>query len=217
MPGDVEREIKLSASPGYLLPDLSGLGDGAVEDSGAEPQETTYWDTESLDLVRQGFGLRHRRHLDRPQHPGIWTLKTPGRADGDRMVRGEHEMAGAGSAPPAPMLARIPADVPAAALHPVALLRATRRVLTLGQAGGEAGARAIVEVMDDTVEVVAPDGSVADRFRELEVEIQDGGDELADRVAARLREAGAGPPESSSKYRRALRALGHEIGADTDL
>jgi hypothetical protein len=38
--------------------------------------------------------------------------------------------------------------------------------------------------------------------------MQDGADDLADRVAARLREAGAGPPESTSKYRRALRALG---------
>ena len=215
--GEVEREIKLSASPGYVLPDLSDLGDGVVGDSGAEPQETTYWDTDSLDLVRQGFGLRHRRRLDRPEHPGIWTLKTPGHADGDRMVRGEHELAAAGGAPPAALLALAPADVPPAALHPVALLRASRRVLTLGEAGAEAGGRAIVEVMDDTVEVAAPDGSVADRFRELEVEIQDGGDQLADRVAARLREAGAGPPESSSKYRRALRALGHEIGADTAL
>ena len=134
-----------------------------------------YWDTDSLDLVRQGFGLRHRRRLDRPEHPGIWTLKTPGHADGDRMVRGEHELAAAGGAPPPALLARIPADVPAAALHPVALLRATRRVLTLGEASAQAGGRAIVEVMDDTVEVAAPDGSVADRFRELEVEIQDGG------------------------------------------
>jgi len=217
MSGGVEREIKLSAGPGYVLPDLSDLGDGGVGDSGAEPQETTYWDTDSLDLVHQGFGLRHRRRLDRPQLPGIWTLKTPGHSVADRVVRGEHELAAPGGDPPAALLGRIPVGVPRAALHPVALLRATRRVLTLGEVGAGAGGRAIVEVMDDTVEVVAPDGSVADRFRELEVEIQDGADELADRVAARLREAGAGPPESNSKYRRALRALGHEIGADTDL
>jgi hypothetical protein len=66
--------------------------------------------------------------------------------------------------------------------------------------------------MDDTVEVRAPgDATVVDRFRELEVEMQDGADDLADRVAARLRDAGAGPPESSSKYKRALRALGHQL------
>ena len=94
----------------------------------------------------------------------------------------------------------------------MAVLSATRRVLTLG--GSPSGERgdATVEVMDDTVEVRAPGGGpVVDRFRELEVEMQDGADDLADRVAARLREAGAGPPESTSKYRRALRALGHQV------
>jgi hypothetical protein len=109
------------------------------------------------------------------------------------------------------LLSPIPEAVDPSVLHPVAVLRATRRVLTLGRStSGERGS-GTVEVMDDTVEVRAPDGSVVDRFRELEVEMQDGGDELADRVAARLREAGAGAPESTSKYRRALRALGHQI------
>jgi inorganic triphosphatase YgiF len=217
MSGGVEREIKLSADEGYVLPDLGDLCGGAVEDSGAEPQESTYWDTAALELVRQGFGLRHRRHLDRPGDPGVWTLKTPGRMEGDRMVRGEHELTAEGATPPPLLLALIPSHVVAASLRPVVVLRASRRVLTLGEAtAGEPG-RATVEVMDDTVEVRAPDGSVADRFRELEVEMQDGGEELADRVAARLREAGAGPPESSSKYRRALRALGHQIGTLADV
>jgi inorganic triphosphatase YgiF len=212
MAGGVEREIKLSADGGYVLPDLNDLTAGVVEDSGPEPQESTYWDSDQLDLVRQGCGLRHRRRLDRPGDPGIWTLKTPGLMDGDRMVRGEQELRAEGSSPPAELLSLIPEAVDPSALHPVAVLRASRRVLTLGPlTSGEAGA-GTVEVMDDTVEVRAPgDGAVVDRFRELEVEMQDGADDLADRVAARLREAGAGPPESTSKYRRALRALGHQV------
>jgi hypothetical protein len=132
--------------------------------------------------------------------------------DADRMVRGEHELRAEGTSPPAELLSLIPEAVDPAALHPVAVLSATRRVLTLG--GSPSGERgdATVEVMDDTVEVRAPGGGpVVDRFRELEVEMQDGADDLADRVAARLREAGAGPPESTSKYRRALRALGHQV------
>ena len=202
MPGGVEREIKLSADGGYVLPDLDDLTAGVVEDSGPEPQESTYWDSDSLELVRQGYGLRHRRRLDRPDEPGIWTLKTPGRMDADRMVRGEHELRAEGTSPPAELLSLIPEAVDPAVLHPVAVLSATRRVLTLGRSpSGETG--------DGTVEVRAPGGGpVVDRFRELEVEMQDGADDLADRVAARLREAGAGPPESTSKYRRALRALG---------
>ncbi|MGD1054075.1 MAG: CYTH domain-containing protein [Candidatus Dormibacteria bacterium] len=208
MSGGVEREIKLSADAGYVLPELGDLSVGGVEDSGPEPQESTYWDSDQLELVRQGFGLRHRRRLDRPGDPGIWTLKTPGRMDGDRMVRGEEELRGEGSAPPTALLALIPEAVDPALLHPVAVLSATRRVLTLRTAASGA---ATVEVMDDTVEVSAPCGPVVDRFRELEVEIQEGADDLADRVAERLREAGAGPPESTSKYRRALRALGHRV------
>ena len=212
MSGGVEREIKLSADGGYLLPDLNDLTAGVVEDSGPEPQESTYWDSDSLELARQGYGLRHRRRLDRPGDPGVWTLKTPGRMDADRMVRGEHELRAEGTAPPAELLALIPEAVDPVALHPVAVLSATRRVLTLGRAAsGEKGA-ATVEVMDDTVEVTAPGGGpVVDRFRELEVEMQDGADDLADRVAARLRKAGAGPPESTSKYRRALQALGLQV------
>jgi inorganic triphosphatase YgiF len=210
MPGGVEREIKLSAGGGYVLPELGDLSAGSVEDSGAEPQETTYWDSDALELVRQGYGLRHRRRLDRSGEPGVWTLKTPGRMEGDRMVRGEHELAGPGTAPPRSLLAQVPVSVDASSLHPVAVLGAARRVLTL-EGVGASGTRAKVEVMDDTVEVRAPDGTVVDSFRELEIEIQDGADELADRVAARLREAGAGPPESTSKYRRALRALGRDV------
>jgi inorganic triphosphatase YgiF len=217
MSGGVEREIKLSADAAYVLPDLGDLCNGAVEDSGVEPQESTYWDTGSLELVRRGFGLRHRRRLDRPGDPGVWTLKTPGRMEGDRMVRGEHELSAEASVPPPALLARLPSEVVAASLKPVAVLEAGRRVLTLEDGAPGGPRRASVEVMDDTVLVRAPDGSVAERFRELEVEMQDGSEDLADRVAARLRAAGAGPPESSSKYRRALRALGHDVGALADV
>src|ERR1019366_3845224 len=151
MSGGVEREIKLSADAGHVLPDLSDLTARVVEDSGPEPQETTYWDSDQLELVRQGFGLRPRRRLDRPGDPGIWTLKTPGRVEGDRMVRGEHELRAEGSTPPAELLSLIPEAVDPSVLHPVAVLRATRRVLTLGRStSGERGS-GTVEVMDDTV------------------------------------------------------------------
>lgn len=206
MTGAEEREIKLSASPGLVLPDLADLAGGRVADSGVEPLESVYWDTDPLDLVQRGFGLRHRRRRDRPDQPGIWTLKTPGRMDRDRVVRGEHEVAGQGDALPPALAALLPEGVEPGALHPVAILHASRRVLTLAPPDGGG-----VEVMDDTVEVRDGDGAVVDRFREIEVEVGDGGDQLADRVAARLREAGVGPPESGSKYRRALRALGHQV------
>ncbi len=202
----IEREIKLSAPPGLVLPDLSDLAPGGLHDSGMEPYETVYWDTAELDAARRSFGLRHRRRRDRPGTAGIWTLKLPGHVAADRVVRGEHEVVGDAVTPPRDLLDLLPGEVDPAALRPVAVLHADRRVLSLGspREGG-------VEVMDDRVEILGPDGSVADSFRELEIEVGEGGDPLADRVAARLRAAGAGAPESLSKYGRALRVLGHAL------
>jgi inorganic triphosphatase YgiF len=208
----VEREIKLSAHPGYALPDLRDLGDGAVRDHDVELLESVYWDTGSLEVARRGYGLRHRHRRDMAEDLGIWTLKTPGRMEGDRVVRGEREVSGASDVLPALLLDLLPSDLDRGDLHPVAVLHARRRVLGLS-AGGAAG----VEVMDDTVDVLNAEGRVVERFRELEVEVLDGGDDLADRVAARLRAAGAGPPESGSKYRRALGALGYPVSALGDL
>jgi inorganic triphosphatase YgiF len=208
----VEREIKLSAAASLVLPDLADLAAGPVGDSGVEQLETVYWDTDRLAAARRGFGLRHRTRRDGGTGTGVWTLKTPGHAEGDRVVRGEHEVTGAGTAPPAGLLDMLPTEVETGELHPVATLRAARRVLTL-----PGGAGAAVEVMDDTVDVLGGDGSVAERFRELEVEVIGDADDLADRVAARLRAAGAGAPEAGSKYHRALRALGREPESLPDL
>jgi inorganic triphosphatase YgiF len=202
----LEREIKLGAPAGFTLPDLGDVVRGRVRDSGVEPLETVYWDTPGLEVARGGCGLRHRRRLDRPDDPGVWTLKTAGSRQGDRVVRGEHEAVGDGSAPPRALLTLLPAGTDPARLGPVAVLRARRRVLTLEGPEGEG-----VEVMDDLVEVLDGAGGVAERFRELEVEVGERGDGLADRVAERLRSAGATPAETGSKYRRALRALGLDI------
>ncbi|HYA00599.1 MAG TPA: CYTH domain-containing protein [Candidatus Binatia bacterium] len=212
MPSPLEREIKLSAPPDYALPDLADLATGGVADSGDEPLESVYWDTDGLELARHGVGLRHRVRRDRPGDVGVWTLKSGGHREGDLMVRGEHEVPASGSAIPPELLAEVPAEIGPAAIHPVAVLRARRRVLTLTAADGGS-----VQVMDDTVDIISPVGAVAERFRELEVELREGGEQLAGRVAARLREAGAGPPQSSSKYGRALRALGYQVGPIADL
>lgn len=208
---NLEREIKLSAGGAYVLPDLALLSGVSVDDGGVEQIETTYWDSDGLDLVRGGVGLRHRRRSDRPDDAGVWTVKTDGHRVGDRLVRTEHVVAGGPASPPEELLALLPAGVDARALHPVAVLRTARRVLTVREAGSAAGGAA--EVVDDEVEICAPGGAAVERFRELEVEVKGDGEALTDRVAARLREAGAGPPESSSKYRRALRALGHDLTA----
>ncbi len=210
---NLEREIKLSAGSAFVLPDLGALSGVTADDSGVELIETMYWDTETLELVRGGFGLRHRCRRDLPAEPGVWTVKTDGHRDGDRLVRTEHVVPGGPASPPVDLLDLLSAEIDTGALHPVALLRAARHVVTVRPAAGAGSSAGGAEVVDDDVEICTPDGVAVERFRELEVEVNGDGEALTDRVAARLREAGAGPPESSSKYRRALRALGYEVPA----
>jgi hypothetical protein len=53
--------------------------------------------------------------------------------------------------------------------------------------------------------------STLETFREVEVELFDADQALIDAVMARLRAAGIGEPDSTPKYVRALRALGHVV------
>ena len=99
----------------------------------------------------------------------------------------------------------IRAEVGEVDLHPVAQLVTDRRTVDL-VAGGARRA----EVADDNVSVRSGQ-AIVDTFREVEVELFDADDALIEAVIARLRAAGAGDPDSTPKYVRALRALGHDI------
>ena len=70
--------------------------------------------------------------------------------------------------------------------------------------------RRLAEVADDHVVVRSGARSIA-AFREVEVELFDADDALVDAVMARLDAAGAGEPDSTPKYVRALRALGYAV------
>jgi CHAD domain-containing protein len=200
-----EREAKLAAPPEFDLPTLGGPEDGFV----AEPQaarrlQTTYYDTADLRLARWGASLRWR--------PGEgWTVKLPEGEDGALLVRAEHVFGGDGRRPPAEAVALVRAFVRTGRLSPVVRMRTVRRPVELRE---PAGSR-LAELADDEVQVL--DGRrVVSRFRELEVELDDAGDEdLLEQVLDRLLEAGAQAAEPTPKYLRALggreRVLGPEI------
>jgi hypothetical protein len=57
---------------------------------------------------------------------------------------------------------------------------------------------------------VRSEGRTVSTFREVEVELFDADEALIDAVMSRLHAAGAGDPDSTPKYVRALRALGHD-------
>ena len=198
-----EREIKIPVAMDFVLPDLDGVLDGIrAVDRGRVELSATYWDTDELTLLRAKLGLRFR---SAPREHGKWTLKAGDRMVGDAVSREETDFPGSPDQPPAAAVEVIRKAVGDVALHPVAQLVTDRHSVDL-----VAGDTRRAEVADDRVSVRSGDATV-DAFGEVEVELFDAEAALIDAVMARLRAAGVGEPDSTPKYVRALRALGHEI------
>lgn len=204
-----EDEVKLGAAASFVLPDLVGDGAGdavasaSVVDLGERTLAATYWDTRDLRLTRAGLSLRHRSAGDGSERG--WTVKLPaGDAAGDSVAlrRSEVAFSGPEDEPPAEAVSLVRATTRGRQLEPVARLvtrRARRHVV-------DGAGRVALEVADDEVTVLDGD-QVADRFREIEVEVAPGehdGADLLPLVVERLREAGAGAPDPTPKIARAL-------------
>ncbi|HZQ76297.1 MAG TPA: CYTH and CHAD domain-containing protein [Acidimicrobiia bacterium] len=190
-----EREVKLAAWGGFVLPALDDLGpDVSVEPLKAKKLDATYYDTRDLRLARAGVSLRHRVGDDPP-----WTVKLPDDDSGPAMSRREITFAGPAGTIPAPAAALVRAYARGEPLVPVARLKTERSRLALSVDG-----RAVAEIADDEVSVYHG-RRLASRFREIEVEVEDeapGG--LLPAVVKRLRAAGAGAPDKTPKVVRAL-------------
>jgi CHAD domain-containing protein len=186
-----ERELKLAATPEFRMPSIFGLVGPIVRQAPPERNETTYYDTEDLRLARWGASLRHR--------PGEgWTVKLPAERDAPFLVRPEIVFEGNGGSPPAAAVELVRGFVRTGELHESVRMTTLRRRTELHDTDGQL----IAGVVDDAVSV--HNGSAA-AFRELEVEI---GEEmtpsLLDALVERLRQAGAGSPDQTAKYIRAL-------------
>ena len=192
----LEREVKLAATPAFALPDLDDLA-ASVQASPVDEHrlETVYYDTPDLRLARWGCNLRLR-------HGEGWTLKLPSSSEGVGLSRRELEFPGEGSRPPDAAVALVVAYVRRSTLVPVVSLSTLRRRVQLKSREGEL----LAEVVDDDVSVIQG-LRVQNRFREVEVELRNPtADRLLDPILARLRSAGAGDEDQSSKLNRALGA-----------
>ena len=179
----LERERKLTAPPGFVLPHLPG------ERLPARELSSTYHDTPGLRLAAAGITLRHR--VERGS--GAWQLKLPlGR---DRL---ELEFEGGARAVPAEVTALLTAHLRGARPVPVARLR-THRAGVLVRAGG----RALAEVVVDSV-AVFEGRRIARRFEELEVELVDGTVSDLRGIVRQLRRAGAVEADMRPKLFQAL-------------
>jgi CHAD domain-containing protein len=187
-----ERELKLAATSDFRMPSIYGLVGPIVRQSPPERNETTYYDTKDLRLARWGASLRHR--------PGEgWTVKLPAERAAPFLVRPEIVFEGNGGSPPAAAVELVRGFVRNEELHESVRMTTLRRRTELHASDGHL----IGGVVDDAVSV--HNGASTSGFRELEVEI---GDEmtptLLDALVERLRQAGAGAPEQTAKYIRAL-------------
>jgi len=193
VPAHDERELKFAPGPSFRLPDLSGVdGDASTRPTGTVHLHATYYDTRDLRLARAGASLRYR-------DDGGWTVKLPGDR-GTVLSRREIEVTGPPDAPPVAALDLVTALARGAPVECVGRLNTVRdRTLLLAADGTE-----LAEVVDDEVSVLQG-VHLAARFRELEVELRPGaGDELVGELVRRLRQAGAGKPQTLPKIARAL-------------
>ncbi|WP_380167937.1 CHAD domain-containing protein [Jannaschia sp. R86511] len=194
------------ADPTWALP-VDRLRDLPGVDRVVEPPPVTlrarYHDTTGLALLRAGLTLRRREG----GADAGWHLKLP--AEGGRLE--QHAPLTAVDGPvPAPLLGLSRSrhrDLP---LVVVAQLRTERRTVLLTAADGTV----LAEVADDTVAAEVPPAVAADGgtarpgWRELEVELVAGDDDLRRAAVDVLLAAGATTSTHPSKVGRALAAAG---------
>ncbi len=183
MKATLERERKLTATPGFLLPHLQG------DPLPVRELSSTYHDTPDMRLAAGGVTLRYRSE----GKSGAWQLKLPHGED-----RLELEFPGVARTVPAEVLALLRAHLRGGRTKAVARLR-THRAGVLVRTGG----RDVAEVVTDAVAVF--EGSrIVRRFDEIEVELVDGDTADLDRIVGLLRRAGAGESDARPKLFQAL-------------
>ena len=208
--GDVvemrEREVKFDVAPDYALPTLDDVvPEGGRVETATVHLTSTYLDTPSRDLLAAGVTLRRRvGDVD-----SGWQLKVP---DGDARVEVRAELNGGGV--PKPLRDLVLGLRTGDPLRGLATLKTERRLHVILAADGTR----LAEIADDEVwATVHGPRRRASHWREIEVELAGGDEELLSRAGMRLVDAGAVPSASSSKLAHALQGPGHAATADLSL
>lgn len=180
----IEREIKLCVDSGFRLPGVPG--------GVSLPRRlltSTYYDTAAHDLAQARITLRLRSERGKR----AWQLKIPLGLD-----RQEVEVADRHDQPPAVFRELLALHLGTGQLVPVATLRVWRTGLRIRHHRAP-----VAEIALDSVTVLV-NGSVTQRFRELEIE-QQGPDAAAlEEIEQLLRRAGARDHDGRPKLFRAL-------------
>ena len=201
--GHLEVERKFDVDGAFTPPSPDELGAvpgvAAVDEPVEHLLEAGYFDTEDLRLFRARVTLRRR--TGGPD--AGWHLKLPAQAGARREL---HAPLGRSvRRPPASFLTPVAGLLRGAPVDPIATLNTRRVVTALRNAGG----RVLAEIADDTVTATVPAGGPGEplevqSWREVEVELVDGDEELLTAVGDRLIAAGAFPSSRASKLGRAI-------------
>lgn len=179
----VEHELKLTIDDSFRLPHPLGT---------PLPRRlltSIYYDTAGYDLTHAGITFRHR--IERGTY--TWQLKLPLMED-----RQEIEVVDRRPVPPAVLRDLLLVHIGERRLAPVATLRTWRTGLRVQQ-----NKAPIADVTIDQVSVLK-NGSVTQRFRELEIEQIDGEDTTLQDLERELRRAGAEDHDGRPKLFHAL-------------
>lgn len=202
----LEREQKYDVDPGFSFPDLAQVkGVSMVADGVEETLEAIYFDTADHRLASAGVTLRRRTG----GHDDGWHLKLPSAEDPDSRHEVRVGLGRATRTVPKRLRSTAAGLVGSQPLDVVATIRTHRttyRVL-------DDSAAVLAEIADDTVDantvaVGSPDradedASVSMTWREIEVELAEGGDPaLLGRIGKRLVKAGARRADHTSKVSR---------------
>jgi CHAD domain-containing protein len=188
-----ERELKFDVPSGFAVPNVSACLPTPPEVQTDEiVLVSTYYDTTDADLLRQRITLRRRTgdadtgwHLKVPEGPARTEIHVP--LDGTEAV-------------PERLRTLIVGISAGRALTPVAVVR-TRRHLTRLLSGSEV----LAEIADDQVHATTVgDTGRSTEWREVEIELGSGDEQLLLRLGDCLTAAGARAARSSSKLARAL-------------
>ncbi len=200
-----EREVKLAIPPAFVMPDLATADDGLrVTHLAPERMTTTYFDTDDLRLARAGASLRFRTKKG-------WTVKLPVSSVRGVLRRPELTFSGGLETIPSAAVGLVLGIIRTARLRPVARLRTVR---TRSIVEDERGER-LLEVDHDEVSILERSNKIAERFRELEVELTPATPEpILSSIVRLLRESGASDPDATSKY---LRVVGSHASQPPDV
>lgn len=199
-------ERKYETPEHFAMPDLTAVAGIATADAPREIRhDAVYYDCADLRLARRGVTVRRRKG----GHDAGWHLKRPAGA-----YRSESQFPPSpGGRIPAALLGELRALVRGAPLIQIARLHTTREEISLRDKQGTV--LAVID-SDDVRATRLIDPPVVRRWRELEIEVLSGDEELLDQAEQLLLAAGARRSASTSKLAQAIGDDARRIKPDDD-